>query len=159
MIQRVQSLYLLLVFLLSAMMLVLDPNFAEFSNPKEEKISAEQHFVTKHYFNEEDPGSMPYDKLNIILIACTGLGALYAIFLFKKTELQKKISLYVSLLSVVLLGSLILDFMKMSQDYPEISSYPSIHGIWPVACAVLSALAWAAIRRDEKLVKSMDRIR
>lgn len=161
MIQRVQSLYLLLVFLLSAMMLVLDPNFAEFSKTKAEKISAEQHFVTKHYFNKEDPGSrsMPYDKLNIILIACTGLGALYAIFLFKKTELQKKISLYVSLLSVVLLGSLMLDFMKMSQDSPEISSYPSIHGIWPVACAVLSALAWAAIRRDEKLVKSMDRIR
>ncbi|MBM3920873.1 MAG: DUF4293 family protein, partial [Sphingomonadales bacterium] len=44
-------------------------------------------------------------------------------------------------------------------DAPDISSYPSIHGIWPFACAVLSALAWAAIRRDEKLLKSMDRIR
>ena len=159
MIQRIQSLYLLLVFLLSAMMLILNPNFAKFSNTKAEKISAKLHFVTKHYFNEADSGSMPYDKLNILLIACIGLGSLYAIFLFKKTELQKKISLYVTLLSVVLLGSLILDFMKMSQDSPEISSYPSIHGIWPVACAVLSALAWAAIRRDEKLLKSMDRIR
>ena len=159
MIQRIQSLYLLLVTLLSAMMLFLNPIFAKFRNTKAEKISAELHFVTKHYFNDADSGSMPYDKLNILLIACIGLGALYAIFLFKKTELQKKISLYLSLLSVVLLGSLILDFMKMSQDAPEISSYPSIHGIWPFACAILAALAWAAIRRDEKLLKSMDRIR
>ena len=159
MIQRIQSLYLLLVFLFAALMLFLNPNFAKFKNTKAEKISAELHFVTKHYFNEADSGSMPYDKLNILLIISIALGSVYAIFLFKKTELQKKICLYVSLLSAVLLGSLILDFMKMSQDAPEISSYPSIHGIWPVACMVLSALAWAAVRRDEKLLRSMDRIR
>ncbi len=159
MIQRIQSLYLLLVFFIATLMLLLNPNFAKFINTKAEKISAELHFVTKHYFNKADTGSVPYDKLNIILIVSIGLGSLYAIFVYKKTELQKKISLYVSLMSLVLLVSLILDFMKMSQDAPDISSYPSIHGIWPVACAVLSALAWAAIRRDEKLLKSMDRIR
>jgi hypothetical protein len=87
------------------------------------------------------------------------VGSLYAIFLYKKTELQKKICLYISLMSVVLLSSLIFDFLKMSKDAPDISSYPSIHGIWPFASAILSALAWAAIRRDEKLLKSMDRIR
>jgi hypothetical protein len=159
MIQRIQSLYLLLVFLMATMMLLLNPNFAKFNNTKEAAISAELHFVNKHYYNQTDQGGMPYDKLNIIILVSMGLGSLYAIFLFKKTELQKKISLYVSLLSIVLLGSLVIDFMKMSQDAPDISSYPSIHGIWPFACAVLSALAWAAIRRDEKLLKSMDRIR
>ena len=159
MIQRIQSLYLLLVFLFAALMLFLNPNFAKFKYTKAEKISAELHFVTKHYFNESDSGSMPFDKLNILLIVSIGLGSVYAIFLFKKTELQKKICLYVSLLSAILLVSLILDYLKMAEDAPEISSYPSIHGIWPVACMVLSALAWAAIRRDEKLLRSMDRIR
>ncbi|MFM7766108.1 MAG: DUF4293 family protein [Sphingomonadales bacterium] len=159
MIQRIQSLYLLLVFLLSAMMLILNPKFAKFSNTKAEKISSELHFVTKNYYNQADPGGEPYDKLNFFILLSIGIGSVYAIFLYKKTELQKKICLYVSLLSAVLLISLILDFMKMSQDAPEVSSYPSIHGIWPVACTVLSALAWAAIRRDEKLLKSMDRIR
>ena len=159
MIQRIQSLYLLLVFLISLMMMWFNPNFAKFINTKGEKISAELHFVTKHYFSKNDAGSDPYDKLNILLIGAMALGSAYAVFLYKKTELQKKISLYVSLISMVLLGSLILDFMKMSGDLPEVSSYPSIHGIWPVACAVLSALAWAAIRRDEKILKSMDRIR
>jgi uncharacterized membrane protein len=159
MIQRIQSVYLLLVFLIAALMLLLNPSFANFRYFKSEKISAELHFVTKKYFTESDAGTMTYDKLNVLIIIFIGLGALYAVFLYKKTELQKKISLYVSLLSMVLLGSLVIDFMKMSQDAPDISSYPSIHGIWPFACAVLSALAWAAIRRDEKLLKSMDRIR
>lgn len=159
MIQRIQSLYLLLVATIASLLLLLNPNFAKFSNTKADKISAELHFVTKHYFNMTDTGGEPYDKLNIIILVMIGLGSLYAIFLFKKTELQKKICLYISLMSLVLLGSLILDFFKMSEDAPDISSYPSIHGIWPFACAILSALAWAAIRRDEKLLKSMDRIR
>jgi apolipoprotein N-acyltransferase len=102
---------------------------------------------------------MTYDKLNVLVIITIGLGALYAVFLYKKTELQKKISLYVSLLSMVLLASLIFDYIKMAQDAPQVISYPSIQGIWPISCAVLSALAWAAIRRDEKLLRSMDRIR
>ncbi|MBM3920671.1 MAG: DUF4293 family protein, partial [Sphingomonadales bacterium] len=157
MIQRIQSLYLLLVFLLSTMMLLLNPNFAKFINTKAEKISSELHFITKNYYNQADPGGQPYDKLNFFILLSMGIGSVYAIFLYKKTELQKKICLYVSLMSVVLLSSLIFDFLKMSQDAPDISSYPSIHGIWPFACAVLSALAWAAIRRDEKLLKSMDR--
>ncbi|MFN4915451.1 MAG: DUF4293 domain-containing protein [Sphingomonadales bacterium] len=159
MIQRIQSLYLLLVATIAALMLVLNPNFAKFSNTKADKISAELHFVTKHYFNQTDPGGAPYDKLNIIILGLMVLGSLYAIFLYKKTELQKKICLYTSLLSMILLASLIFDFFKMSKDAPDISSYPSIHGIWPFACAILSALAWASVRRDEKLLKSMDRIR
>lgn len=140
-------------------MLFFNPNFAKFRYTKAEKISSELHFVTKHYFNQEDPGKVPFDKLNFLLIVAMGLGSLYAIFLFKNTILQKKICLYISLISLSLFSSLIIDFIKMSQDAPEVSSYPSIHGIWPVACAVLSALAWAAVRRDEKLLKSMDRIR
>jgi hypothetical protein len=159
MIQRIQSLYLLLVFLIAALMLLLNPGFAGFRYLKSEKISAELHFVTKNYFTESDAGTMTYDKLNVLVIISIGLGALYAVFLYKKTELQKKISLYVSLLSMVLLASLIFDYMKMSQDAPQVISYPSIQGIWPISCAVLSALAWAAIRRDEKLLRSMDRIR
>ncbi len=159
MIQRIQSLYLLLVFIIAAVMLFINPIFAGFRYIKSEKISAEMHFVTKNYFTESDAGAMTYDKLNVILIALIGLGALYAVFLYKKTELQKKISLYVSLSSLVLLGSLIFDYMEMSKDAPDVLSYPSIQGVWPLACAVLSALAWAAIRRDEKLIRSMDRIR
>ena len=159
MIQRIQSLYLLLVFLIASLMLLLNPNFAKFIHTKAEKISSELHFVSKKYYNQADSGGQPFDKLNFIILLSIGVGSLYAIFLYKKTELQKKICLYISLMSVVLLSSLIFDFLKMSKDAPDIYSYPSIHGIWPFASAILSALAWAAIRRDEKLLKSMDRIR
>jgi hypothetical protein len=159
MIQRIQSVYLLLVFLIAALMLLLNPSFADFRYFKSEKISAELHFVTKKYFTESDAGTMTYDKLNVLIIIFIGLGALYAVFLYKKTELQKKISLYVSLLSVALLASLIFDYLKMAKDAPQVLSYPSIQGIWPISCAVLSVLAWSAIRRDEKLLRSMDRIR
>jgi hypothetical protein len=159
MIQRIQSVYLLLIFLISALMMFVNPNFAKFSNTKAEKISAELRFVTKHYFNQSDPGTAPYDKLNLILIVFLGIGSLYTLFLYKKTELQKKMSLYLALLSMGLLLSLVLDFVKMSGDLPEVSSYPSFHVIWPVGCIVLSVLTWAAIRRDENLLKSMDRIR
>ena len=159
MIQRIQSVYLLLVFLIAALMLLLNPSFADFRYFKSEKISAELHFVTKKYFTESDAGTMTYDKLNVLIIIFIGLGALYAVFLYKKTELQKKISLYVSLLSVALLASLIFDYLKMAKDAPQVLSYPSIQGIWPISCAILSVLAWSAIRRDEKLLRSMDRIR
>jgi hypothetical protein len=160
MIQRIQTLYLLLIFLVANLMLFLNPRFASFrqqDNPA--KVSVEVHFITNTTYNAADQGVNNPKLLNFILIVALGLSALLAVFLYKHIAIQKKICIYGVIASFVLLGILFFDYYNIAGQRNNIPSYPGFHLVWPIACAVFGFLAWTAIRRDEELIKGMDRIR
>lgn len=160
MIQRIQTLYLLLVFVVSSIMLFLNPRFASFrqqDNPA--KVSVEVQFVSNTTYNATDVGVDNPKLLNLILIVALGLGAVVAVFLYKHTVVQRKICIYSVIASFVLLAILFFDYYNIAGQRNNIPSYPGFHLVWPIVCAVFGFLAWSAIRRDEDLIKGMDRIR
>ena len=160
MIQRIQTVYLLLCFLVATLLLFLNPRFASFrqqDNPA--KVSVEVNFISNTTYNSADNGVDNPKLLNFILIGALGLSAAVAIFLYKKTALQKKICIYMVLASAVLLAILFFDYYNIASQRNNIPSYPGFHLVWPLICGVFAFLAWSAIRRDEDLIKGMDRIR
>lgn len=79
--------------------------------------------------------------------------ALVAIFLYKNRPLQMRVVVVNLLLSLALLG---LFFME-SRNYLEGGF--SITALLPLLVPVLLAVALVGIRKDERLMKSLDRLR
>jgi heme/copper-type cytochrome/quinol oxidase subunit 3 len=160
MIQRIQSVYLLIIFLISNLMLFVNPRFASFrqqDNPT--KVSVEVNYITHTTYNASDNGVSTQKLLNLVIIVALGLGSLLNVFLYKNTALQKRICIYIVLASAILLGILFFDYYNIANQRNSIPSYPGFHLVWPIVSAVFGFLAWNAIRRDEDLIKGMDRIR
>ncbi len=146
MIQRIQSIFLLLASLAF---------FSLFSNPmsfatSEATVNATNtsSVLADGIFNIQD---------NIGLIILTVLGgvlALIAIFLFNNRSLQMKISnfsILVALSTVGFLGFLI---------SKETTTFEMGFGLAaPILAIIFSALATRFIKKDDKVVKSMDRLR
>ncbi|MDR0769408.1 MAG: DUF4293 domain-containing protein [Dysgonamonadaceae bacterium] len=82
------------------------------------------------------------------LFAIDGITALLAIFLFKNRKRQMRITVASVLISAGLSGG----FIARSQD-------EWIYMAASLIAAVLAAAALSAIRKDEKLVRSLDRLR
>ena len=147
MIQRIQSIFLLLASLAF---------FSLFSNPMS--------FATSEVSNanELSPTSTLADGVfniqdNIGLIILTVLGgvlALGAIFLFKNRPLQMKISNLTILTGLSTIGFLGFLISK------ETTTFEMGFGLAaPILAILFSALATMFIKKDDKIVKSMDRLR
>jgi hypothetical protein len=96
--------------------------------------------------------------LSIVIIAI-GLLALICLFLFKNRKLQFKLSVFGVILSI---GFLFLEYFMVEQFKKEhgimTGSY-ELGALLPVLMIVFFFLAARGIYRDEKLIKSMDRLR
>lgn len=152
MIQRIQSIYLLVATILLASI---------FAYPIAELLGADgQLFIFK--FNglavENEEGmyllTIPPMILLIIMVAISFL----SIFLFKKRVVQMRLN---SLNIMFMLGYIGLAYyyiQNFSKQLEGIVSY-QITAIFPIVAAVLTYLAIRAIGKDEALIRSMDRIR
>lgn len=90
-----------------------------------------------------------------ILSAGVGIASLIAIFLYKNRKIQLRlvvVTLFVSILNLVLF------FMQTKKFVPGEGNY-SLTAIFAIFVPVLLFFAIRGIRRDEKLVKSLDRLR
>ena len=136
MIQRIQSLYLLGASICA----LLSFKFPFYSGQK--KINAEQKYLTAS------------DNFGILLLTIVlAVGILAIIFLYKNRKKQIKytlVALVVSIITVVI-------YFFAKKDF--VSGTYSFGAILPVAIPVLLGLAAWNIRKDEKLVKSLDRLR
>jgi predicted membrane protein len=161
MIQRIQSLFLLLVFLISCLMFFVNPSFAIIKDERADKKIKLGYVSTQTYTlsRPADAGISISKPLNLILILSMGLGSVVAIFLFKNKKLQKQLSIYITLIALVILVMVFIDFGDISKQLPGGNSYPGLHTIWPIACSIFGLLSWRGIRADEKLLANMDRIR
>jgi peptidoglycan/LPS O-acetylase OafA/YrhL len=136
MIQRIQSLWLLLAAVCS---------FLTF------RVSFFYGLKTGATVNE--PLNATSDILLIICAAVAGLGSFIAIFLYKDRKMQIRVAIIALIVSVV---SLVLYFVHAKQ-YAD--GRLSLAAIVSFIIPVFLILAIRGIWKDQKLIKSLDRLR
>jgi hypothetical protein len=88
----------------------------------------------------------------LLTIASIGISTV-TIFMFKDRKLQMRLCLLGILVSVLILVLYILNMRKL------ITSTPALWAILPVVVIASYFMAFRNIRKDEKLVKSLDKLR
>lgn len=135
MIQRIQTIWLLLAAAASLASL----KFAFYSGNKDNNLFAELNGFSNFFL--------------LILTVAVALAAFASIFLFKNRKLQVQITLAGLLLQI---GVLILYF---SQTSKFVNGNFTLTSLLAFSVPLFFILAWLGIRKDEKIIKSMDRLR
>ena len=142
MIQRIQSIYLLIITILSTIF----PFGFKLWEVNNKEVYALDLFSDQSLLA----------KLVPVFFFISALIALISIFKFKKRQLQFVIGRIVILINLFLLGILI----YLSLTIPgEVSSEKGIGIFIPIIVILFAFLANKAIKKDEDLVKSVDRLR
>ena len=145
MIQRIQTLYLLLVVVLTGLALWLP--LVDFT------VGADTCTLTA--FGLKDAAGITF-----LVAAC--LVPLVTIFLFKRRLVQIRLCA-VELVLLIGAGAMMGIYFYLCNRYFADSEFYShtlkISLVFPLVCLVFDLLALRAIFRDEKLVRSLDRIR
>ncbi len=152
MIQRRQSIYLFLAMAFTALLWISPFDFLITENHEElENVPA---VFADGKYNIND---------HIIFSVLATLGAIVsflAIFLFRNRKLQIRISQFALLLNVALLIiSLVIFYMSVVEISNDLIWQPYIGWVNPVLASLCIIFAIKLIQKDEKLVKSMDRLR
>jgi len=152
MIQRIQSIYLLITTILLGSI---------FLYPIAELLGADgQLFIFN--FNglsiENEEGMYLLTVPPMILLAITSAISFLSIFLYKKRVLQMRLNSFNIILMLGYLGLAYYYIQNFSKQLEGVVSY-QITAIFPFVAAVLTYLAIRAIGKDEALIRSMDRIR
>lgn len=147
MIQRIQTIYLLLASLIAA--------FLGFYNPNLWRAKLVNN--TYDYFTGQS--DYKYFALTMIII----LLAFVCIFLFKKRRLQFRLTLLNLLLSI---GLIVVQYfliqakdvhLQTAQMLKSATYLPA--AFIPIPIVILIFLAARGIRKDEKMIRSLDRLR
>ena len=136
MIQRIQSVYMLLVALIAGGLIFV---FDVYTNAKGEVLFAKDDFLVLGLF------------LATALLACI------AILLFKDRKQQFVFNRLNIICNLILLGVFVYRILKLSGETQV--SEKGIGMFLPVISIVFLVLANRAIKKDEDLVKSVDRLR
>ena len=97
------------------------------------------------------------DWLRTLLFAISALVALYTIFKYKKRNLQQLLNWLNIVINFTLLGIFV--YRMLNSPGESFISEKGVGVFAPVLSIVFLFMANKAIRRDEKLVKSADRLR
>jgi len=150
MIQRIQTLYLFSLVILSVVLLLLPSAEASFSN---HQIPIYLLPISGELFHAS-VGQLAAMTINVISLLTT----LICIFLYKKRVLQLKLSY--ALMIVWLAMTLILSFVPLAQEQEGMglinTNFGSLLGIFGMLGAYMAA---RHIKKDIELLKSADRIR
>lgn len=162
MIQRLQTLYLLIVIILSIVSLC---STIGLYNAGGEPVAEFSNFT----FN---PIAEPFTQmqaagpwaLGVILIAVIAIAA-FTIVIFHKRVLQMRLTIF----NMILLVGYILTYAFFTWVYQQKLSeiqapfqpefQLKLNAVYPLVSVILCFLAFRGIRRDEKLVRSLERIR
>ncbi|MCC8146240.1 MAG: DUF4293 domain-containing protein [Bacteroidales bacterium] len=137
MIQRIQTIWLLLIAVLSVLLIFL---------PTAEKL------------NFESVSAFPFD---LVFAAENGLVALLSvitIFLYKNRDLQTKMCYLILVLLVAVIATIAYDIWEPIRDTMTTVEY-KIPISFPLIAIIFDLLAIRSIKKDEKLVRSLDRLR
>lgn len=132
MIQRIQTVFLILAAFAMAMLFALP--YVEVSNDD--------------YFVREYPIQMIFAGIII-------LGLIVTVFLFKNRPLQKRIIRSIMLFLLAFIGYAVYQLFLVNFNGLEFE----IGGVLPIFAGYFASRASAKISADEKLVKSVDRLR
>jgi len=155
MIQRIQSLFLLLTSLLS--LLFLNGKYLKFFNNSGTDI-----YMNFMGIWESQAGANPHIISSLIPLSVIGLLicilSFSAIFLFKNRKVQLKAAVIVILLTIVFIGMALYYFFWVTGKF-QAEPVPGFKMIIPFLMLISGILAYRGIKRDEKLVRSYERLR
>ena len=137
MIQRIQTIYLLLAFVVTGILLFFIPLWTMSDN--------------KEYFFMQS-------QVYTIILGLSASLTLLGIVSYKKRQNQFVIGRLNIILNLILLGLFVYRSLNLSGETPAVSE-KGIGMFLPAVAIVLLVLANKAIKKDEDLVKSVDRLR
>lgn len=138
MIQRIQTVYLILTFLITGVLMFFTPLWT-LSDGKE------------FYFAQ--------DQFYTILLGLSTMLTIVSIISYKKRQNQFVMGRLNIILNLILLGLFVYRSLNLSGDTANVVSEKGIGMFLPIVAIVLLVLANKAIKKDEDLVKSVDRLR
>lgn len=144
MLQRIQSVYLLLVSLVSGALVFL---FDLWKDTNQQSVSLSSLIRDFEY---------PFFGI-VVAFILVALLAIISLFCYKKRLLQLNLNRINILTNLILFGFLVYHLLNISGE--TIISEKGIGSFLPLASIVLLFLANKAIQKDENLVKSVDRLR
>ena len=150
MIQRIQSLWLLLAFIISGAMFFL---------PLSELLTteSEQLILDFNSIDNAENGKIIHTAYSLAgLLGIVTFLNFVGIFLFKKRNLQMRLCIFNSLLSIGTIA-LIAYFSYFTVKNTDV--IPGIAAVLPFIVFIFLLMARRAIKKDEELVRSVDRIR
>ncbi|CAM1368752.1 conserved membrane protein of unknown function [Tenacibaculum soleae] len=145
MIQRKQSIYLLIAAIMSAGLTFV---FSLWTNAQNNSVT---------YILDLFSGVSILEKLTPVLFFTSALLSIVTLFLFKNRQLQFVLGRLNILINLFLLGVLI--YLSQTLSGEALVSEKGIGMFFPVIVILLLVLANKAIKKDEDLVKSVDRLR
>lgn len=154
MLQRIQTVFLILIAI--CMLAVLAFNIKLWENGSD-FINLTPFYLERFKDGESTILRMPYMLIAILAVASASL-AIFEITRFKNRMLQIRLG---ALNSLFMAGTVVLMFVLSNQIVEE-QQDPGQYGIsvfLPVAALIFNSIANRYIRKDEKLVRSVDRIR
>jgi hypothetical protein len=154
MIQRVQSLFLLAVTILSGIMLISPITEFYLANGELVKLYS-LGFRNVNLSNAIIGYTIPL----FITVSIITLLSLTSILLFNKKQLQLKICVFIILLSFGVIAEIAYYYFSIKYHVPWKTSSFSLVMIFPIINIVLTFQAFRAIGRDDQLLKSYDRLR
>ena len=161
MIQRIQTVYLLLAAFVTALPVWLP--YASFSGAD----GSVAYTLIGSEFHRPDGSTIVTGPvlMSLIMIILSGLVLLTSVFLFKNRKVQLA-TVYSAVFSeIVLLGTFALSIMKTHKAFEEAGTAVSFNPggslglLAPLLAVILIILAARGIKKDEALVRSADRIR
>ena len=152
MIQRIQSVYLFLVFVISVVMLFVPiSNYELNDNSRLMPHSGQLNLLTNGYY------------LGFIIEILIMMLILFTIFRFKNRKQQIKLCWLIIILLIVLLIYCFFGITFFTFGYALMFSLKNVHyliGFYlPFISIVLCILAIRAIKKDDELVRAADRLR
>ena len=150
MIQRLQSLYLLL----AALVQVLFASGTYFTY----QVKNVSYFITGSGVFNSDGEKTGGDMKTLILSIGISLIAFISIFLFKSRKRQIKLSRIGGLLTMAEIVFIIISYVKVKELPVNSLSIGYVNFILPIS-TLLFFLAAKSIKKDDELVRSVDRIR
>lgn len=162
MIQRIQSLYLVIVVLLSGLSFAFPLAVFESTNfaPSPYNLIPASASADVTYIPQE---TVAWNAISFPV--AVGLLSLIAIFLYKDRMKQVRVVAVAFLLDVIYAGFLFLWIIDSQAKALAMQNVEGIHIVYgmssyiPIAQIILLILAQRAIRKDEKLVRSSERLR
>jgi len=111
---------------------------------------------------ESQAGANPHIISSLIPLSVIGLLicilSFSAIFLFKNRKVQLKAAVIVILLTIVFIGMILFYFFGVTGKF-QAEPVPGFKMIIPFLMLISGILAYRGIKRDEKLVRSYERLR
>jgi len=154
MIQRIQTLYLLIAaILLGALFFV---PFAQIAAKDGAIYRADLLGINPEGINK--PELFPFNWLILLIWGVSMILLVATIFLFKNRKMQIRLSIIDSIVSLILTGLIYLKIWSVAKQLSGTYAF-TVYLVFPVIAAILIYLATRAIRKDELLVRSVDRIR